>query len=317
MAFERRFTEIEKLKAEPLFQQCLLRDIINRFEERPDRYRDVFPAVRKDRIDFYYKGGKLFSYDGKTGFKTHHKYASVIKFDDKNPYVSDTNLQAIDNFIEGYERIKENCSLYSGIEAAGVSRVYGDFSCTKQEKLHQVVVLDIEVCLIRENEADDPEPGKKSRAKSDRIDLLLLDTESCLLRFFEAKDFSNSEIRAKTGHTPKIVMQMQRYQEQLNAPNVRQEMLAGYSSHVEIINQLFSPEAPLPTPQDIDPVPRLLVFGFDKPQLKEKLENEIDRLEKDYELSVYAIGNISRVDPNALFSGGKKRWPTISTKGLS
>jgi hypothetical protein len=316
MAFERRFTEIKKLKAKPLFQQCLLPDIINRFEKRPDRYRDVFPAVRKDRIDFYHKGGKLFSYDGKMGFITHHKYASVIKYDTKKPYVSDANLQAIDNFIEGYERIKENCSLYSGIEANGVARVYGDYSCAKQKKLHRVVVLDIEVSLRRENEADELEPGKKSRAKSDRIDLLLFDTESCLLRFFEAKDFSNSEIRAEGDHEPKIVKQMQRYKDQLNASNVRQEMLAGYSAHVDIINQLFSPKVPLPTPQDIDPVPRLLIFGFDKPQLKEKLENEINCLENDYKLAVYAIGNISLVEPNALFSGGKKRWPTISTKDL-
>ncbi len=65
MAFERRFTELDKLKAESLFNQYLLPDIINRFEKVPDRYRDVFPAVRKDRIDFYYKGGKLFSYYGK------------------------------------------------------------------------------------------------------------------------------------------------------------------------------------------------------------------------------------------------------------
>lgn len=317
MGFERRFTDIEKLKTAPLFQHCLLPDIINRFEKRPDRYRDVFPAVRKDRIDFYYKGGKLFTYNGKMGFRTHHKYASVIKYNDENPYVSDANLQVIDNFIEGYERIKENCSLYSGIEANGVSRVYGDYSCAKQEKLHGVVVLDIEVSLRRENEDDEPEPGKKSRAKSDRIDLLLFDTKSCLLRFFEAKDFSNSEIRAEADRIPKIVKQMQRYKEQLNAPNVRQEMLAGYSDHVDIINQLFSLDAPLPTPRDIDPVPRLLVFGFDEQQRKGKLKKEIDRLENDYELSVYAIGNISSVEPNALFSGGIKRWPAISTKGLS
>ena len=60
MTFERRFTSVEKLKAEPLFSQCLLPDIMNRFKKGPDRYRDVFPAVRKDRIDFYYKGESSF-----------------------------------------------------------------------------------------------------------------------------------------------------------------------------------------------------------------------------------------------------------------
>ena len=308
MAFERRFTDLEKLKAEPLFNQCLLPDIINRFNKVPDRYRDVFPAVRKNRIDFYYKGGKLFSYYGKEGFKTHHKYASVIKYDVGNPYVTDSRLQAIDNFIEGYERIKENCSLYSGIEASGVARISGDYSCAKKNKLHRVVVLDIEVSLRREKEDGDQEPGNNKRSKSDRIDLLLFDTDSGLLRFFEAKDFSNSEIRAKTGSTPKIVTQMKRYKKQLNAPTVRQELLSGYSTHVNVINQLFELKEPLPVPIEIDPVPRLLVFGYDKQQLKGKLQIEVTRLEDEFGLSVYSIGDISNVDPNTLFSGGIKRW---------
>ncbi len=308
MTFERRFTSVEKLKAEPLFSQCLLPDIMNRFKKGPDRYRDVFPAVRKDRIDFYYKGGKLFSYYHREGFKTHHKYASVIKYDAGNPYVSESHLQAIDNFVEGYERIKENCSLYSGIEASGVARISGDYSCAKKNKNHRVVVLDIEVSLKREKEADDPETQEKDRSKSDRIDLLLFDTKSRLLRFFEAKDFSNSEIRAVTGRTPKIVTQMKRYKKQLNTPTVRQELLAGYSAHVDVINQLFDLEQPLPIPRDIDPLPRLLVFGFDEQQRKGKLKHEISRLEKDHDLSVYAIGKINGVNPNTLFTGGKKRW---------
>ena len=308
MAFERRFTELDNLKAEPLFNQCLLPDIMKRFEKVPDRYRDVFPAVRKDRIDFYYKGGKLFSYYGKDGFKTHHKYASVIKFDKKNPYVSDGSLQAIDNFLEGYERIKENCSLYSGVEASGVARISGQYSCAKKNKRHNVVVLDIEVSLKREKETDDPEPKKNERSKSDRIDLLLFDTDSCQLRFFEAKDFSNSEIRAVTDRTPKIVKQMKRYKTQLNSKTVRKELLSAYSVHVDVINQLFDLKEFLPTPQDIDPVPRLLVFGFDEQQRKGKLKDEINRLENDYDLSVYAIGKISGVNPETLFFGGKKRW---------
>ncbi len=171
-----------------------------------------------------------------------------------------------------------------------------------------MVVLDIEVSLKREEEPDDPEPKKNERSKSDRIDLLLFDTKSCLLRFFEAKDFSNSEIRAVTNRTPKIVTQMKRYKKQINSPTVRKELLSAYAAHVDIINQLFDVKQPLPIPKDIDPVPRLLVFGFDEQQRKGKLRDEISRLENDYDLSVYAIGKISGVNPNTLFTGGKKRW---------
>ena len=88
---------------------------------------------------------------------------------------------------------------------------------------------------------------------------------------------------------------------------MRKEILSSYSAHVDIINKLFAPETLLPIPKDIDPVPRLLVFGFDEQQRKGKLKDEIEILECK-QLRVYAIGNISSADPATLFSGGKK-WP--------
>lgn len=308
MAFTRNFEDIEKLKAEPLFQQCLLPDIIGTFLERKNRGRDVFPAVRKGRMDFYHKGGKLFSYDRRKGFTTHHKYASVIKCDGPNQYVTDANLQAIGSFIEGYERIKENSSLYSGVEAQGVAQVYGPYSCAKRARSHRVVVLDIEVSLRRGDKESDLEPGKIVRAKTDQIDLLLFDTESGTLRFFEAKDFSNGEIRAAQGHQPKIVSQMKRYKKQLSVARVREELLSAYKTHVDVINKLFDLESLLPAPQDIDPVPRLLLFGFDQAQHTKKVRDEVKRLEEEYNIFVYAKGDIKTVNPNTLFSGGRKRW---------
>jgi len=308
MAFTRYFTDIEQLQADPLFNKCLLPDIVEKFDTRRDRGRDVFSAVRNNRIDFYHKGGKLFSYDRRNGFTTHHKYASVIKASLPNQYVTDMNLQAISSFIEGYERIKENCSLYSGVEAQGVSQVYGRFSCAKRTREHHVVVLDIEVSLRRSDGEIDLEPQETARAHSDRIDLVLFDTESGIIRFFEAKDFSNGEIRAAPGNMPKIVRQMERYQKQLNAPHVREEIISNYKVHIEVINELFEPEAPLPAPQRIDTTPRLLLFGFDQAQLTGKLQGEARRLEEDYGLSVYTKGDIKTVNPNTLFSGGRQRW---------
>jgi len=308
MAFIRRFSDVEKLKAEPLFRNCLLPDIVQTFKERKKKGQDVFPAGRKERVDFYHKGGKLFSYDIRNGFTTHNKYASVIKADYPNQYVTGINLQAISSFIEGYERIKENCSLYSGVEAQGVSQVYGRFSCAKHTREHRVVVLDIEISLRRSDDEIDLEPQETARAHSDRIDLVLLDTESGLIRFFEAKDFSNGEIRAAPGNVPKIVRQMERYQKQLNASHIHEEMISNYKVHIEVINQLFEPEMPLPAPQSIDTTPRLLLFGFDQAQLTGKLQGEARRLEEDYGLSVYTKGDIKTVNPNTLFSGGRQRW---------
>lgn len=308
MAFTRYFADIEKLQADPLFNKCLLPDIVERFDTRRDRGRDVFPAVRNNRIDFYHKGGKLFSYDRRNGFTTHHKYASVIRSNKKSPYVTDANLQAISSFVEGYERIKENCSLYSGAEAQGIAQVYGRYSCAKRAREHHVVVLDIEVSLRRSGSDDAPEPGETTRVSSDRIDLLLFDTKKRLLRFFEAKDFSNDEIRAAKGFTPRIVKQMERYQKQLEDVHICEEILSAYKVHVDVINRLFEPEMPLPIPEHIDPTPRLLLFGFDLPQLTGKLRGEIMCLEDEHGLSVYPIGEIKKVNPGNLFSGGRKRW---------
>lgn len=303
MTFERSFkaAAIEKLKQEQLFNECLLRDIRNGV---------LFPAVRKNRMDFYYMGGKLFSYNVRNGFTTHHKYASVIRSNGRRPYVTDNNLVAIGSFVEGYKRIKENCSLYSGVEAKGVSQVYSKFSCARSDGSERVVVLDIEVSLRRDGKSEEPEPGTVKRASSDQIDLLLFDTKNRELRFFGAKDFSNREIRALQTNAPKIEKQMKRYRGQTQNPDVREELLKGYRAHVAVINQLFEPKQYLPEPEVIDPIPRVLICGFDSSQYK-KLKYEAERLEKKpYLLSVYAIGDIKGVKASALFSGGKKRWKT-------
>lgn len=309
MVFIRRFpdADIKELEATDLFQKCLKPDIQERFYKRIDIGRDVFPAVRNKRMDFYYKGGKLFSFRARKGFTTHNKYASVLTVDNRNPYVNEEHLEAISSFQEGYARIKENCANYSGVEAHGVAQLYGKFSCAKQKRSNDVVVLDIEISLKSDAPLKEPEPGKASRASSDQIDLLLFNTKNRILRFYEAKDYSNGEIRANSDKEPRIVKQMQRYARQLERPDVRKEILKAYEAHVEVINKLFNPEKPLPVPLEIDPTPRLLVFGFDKPQLS-VLKKEIKHLEEDYGHSIYAIGDIKKVNPDTLFSGRRKAW---------
>ena len=84
--------------------------------------QNVFLAIRDNRIDLYRKGGKIFSY-GSSGFKTHLKYASVITANGKD-YLTESELSShklASNFETNYQRIKENCSNYAGIEASGVS----------------------------------------------------------------------------------------------------------------------------------------------------------------------------------------------------
>ena len=295
MAFSRSFEAagIKSLK-KPLFNECLLPDI---------KKGEVFPAVRENRIDFYYKGGCLFSFKRPT-FKTHYKYASVIRNDSGSDYVSEKNLHAIKKFKEGYERIKDNCAHYSGVEAQGVSRLYGNYSCAKRHRASNVVVLDIEVFLRRGREPEEVEPGADSQRESDRIDLLLFDTNRRWLRFFEVKDYSNKDIRISE-NAQKVAEQMDGYEKRLNT--AKAEILAAYKEHVGIINKLFKPAKKLPMPQAIDPTPGLLMFGYDLDQHDGKLRDIVNHLEKRG-IFVYTKGDINNLKPSTLFNGGKNRW---------
>src|SRR5688500_5851055 len=108
--FERRMSDslIESLKAEKLFIDRLSRDVHG---ESPPKDR-VFPAVRRDRMDFYFRGGRLFGYD-RHGFRTHPKYA--LAFEDGVPpraEVRETDLNdlvPVRNFVSGYASMKTMC----------------------------------------------------------------------------------------------------------------------------------------------------------------------------------------------------------------
>ena len=107
MAFERFFLpkEVDALKREKVFKECLYSDIVDPGEER-QLSKGVFPAVRAGRIDFYHRGGKLFSYFNPGGFRTHHKYASVLKCAEKRSYITEKELQEIPKVSGFTDRIE-------------------------------------------------------------------------------------------------------------------------------------------------------------------------------------------------------------------
>ena len=83
--FKRSFNDelIKRLLDSELYKRKILEDI---------KTGVVFPAIRAERVDFYHKGGKLFTYDGK--FKTHIKFASVYRLDEEKNYVTEKDLSA-------------------------------------------------------------------------------------------------------------------------------------------------------------------------------------------------------------------------------
>ena len=254
-------------------------------------------------MDFYWSGGKLFSYKPPSGrqkskFTTHHKFASVLLDNSKTKdgktknYISETSLQnrrirLIENFCEGYDRIKENCRRYSGLEALGVSSLYERFSCVRKERASSVVILDIEASF-----------AKDGSMEKDRIDIVALDTENKTIRFAEAKHYSNrASLRTSSGKSD-VVDQMQGYVKQIEGN--RKEILEAYKTHVRTISTLFS--VGIPEPAEIDLKPVLLIFGFDNEQQDYYLKDKIEKpLQADHGLRVYSIGDIKQCELSEVF----------------
>ncbi len=248
------------------------------------RRESVFLAIRNNKIGLYHKGGLLFSYD-KDGYKTHIKYAAVIGSNGKN-YVSEKeilNHKLITDFESGYNRIKENCFMYSGVEAAGVSEIYHRHSYMSG---NDIVVLDIEVSFTSYNE----------EKKQDRIDMLLYNTTSQTLQFVEAKHYSNKEIWSTT--TPKVINQIIKYENQIKQR--REEILTGYDGYIKTIREIFGIN--LPEPKKIDPKVTLLVFGFDTNQQQGRLTDLILQNPHYNGVQFYARGDVSKLETITLWN---------------
>jgi len=252
----------------------------------------VYPALRKDEIDFYYRGGKLFGYD-KKGFSTHIKYASVIRSNRGGEYISESELKnngiiTLDDFDKEYIRIQENCERYAFDEDIGISTLYHNFSITNKKS--NVIVLDIEISL--EKTEDDE--------RKNRIDLLLYNKQKKTLRFYEAKNYLNKEIWSKDG-VPKVKSQIARYNKQIKRDY--QNIFDTYSKYIEQANLFWNCELPLP--EKIEDQTALLVFGFDIDQRDGRLKSLLLNKKVLGDIRCYSKGKIKDVNIETLWAQTK------------
>ena len=285
-AFRRNLSAeiVNNLTRSNLYVDKLLPDIVS---------GEVFPAIRRDRIDFYHGGGKLFSYNGNE-FSTHIKYASIIN-DYSGDYINNSQLaklNLIPNFFEGYKRIKENCVNYAGVESNGVYNAYKNGSYAKyllNRTEETVVILDIEISFIKED----------ANNKQNRIDILLYNINTRTLRFIEAKHFTNGEIWSKVGNVPKVSKQIERYKDQIE--HKYDEILSAYRNYIEVVNHIFfevddlNASQSIPFPEKIDKDITLLLFGFDKDQRDGRLRILIEENPSVTGFNLYRKGNIKTV----------------------
>lgn len=261
-------TLVIKLENSDLWNNQIKQDCLN---------QEIFCAIRKNQIDFYYKGGRLFNFDI-NGFKTHVKYAAVIEPNGKD-YITQDDMKKFKlatDFESNYKRIKENCSKYSHVEALGVSEIYHKNSYLSS---NNVVVLDIEVSFKSLTEG----------TKQDRIDILFYNKETATLQFVEAKHYSNTEIRSKT--EPKVISQIKKYENQIMTR--KNEILIEITNYIKILNSIF--KINLPEPKGIDPKVTLLIFGFDEDQEKGNLKKLIVQNPVFKGIKIYTKGEIKGV----------------------
>ena len=272
---------IDALKKQDLWEKKLRDDC---------KKGDIFLAIRKDRISFYHKGGRLFEFDGKS-FKTHVKYTLVIDAENEDAqknYVYEDQLGKIPlirNFVDGYDGVKKNCELYSGIEARGVSHLYQDSPCSRQGS---IFALDIEVVL-----GDD-------KSQQDRIDILLYNNDDQTLRFVEAKHFSNKELWSTA--KPPVVGQIKRYEEQIKVHE--KDILDEYARYIDNLNQIFV--TPLKHPAHVDPKVSLLIFGFDDDQKRGDRFNDLILDNSEYNgIPIYSKGGFSGLSADTIWKKAK------------
>jgi hypothetical protein len=216
--FIRSFDKIGALENEDLFTKKLKEDVLA---------GNVFPAVRKGNIDFYYEGGVLFRFNG-SGFSRNRNY--------KN-YTPDGCKKSGD-WIDDYDICKEenkfrfsNATVSMGCPTSLERQILASLcQHTFNGNGHSaVVVLDIEVRL--------------NFANQKKCDLVLLDTRTGRIMFVEGKIMRDGRMRCKfdpnNNNEPEVIGQVENYSAMIENKDNAGIICKEYSKHTEIVNKLF------------------------------------------------------------------------------
>lgn len=228
---------------------------------------DLLIAVRDDYLNVYWMGQSIFKirFQGSIHAETHPKYLldpglqKLIPFDGERFDISALPENAL---IARYEKgalgkLKRAAELYAGDEKRGVHSI---------ARLNSSVV-DLEIAV-----SDETEKGRADIATFEK------DDDKYKLCFWEAKLFSNSDLKARDGK-PKVLEQIARHQRILGAS--QEGVLDSYrriaSDLVTIsemargnrtVGQMVKDVAMNPNKLTISSPPDfgLLIYGFDIPQ---------------------------------------------------
>ncbi len=229
---------------------------------------EVFLAVRHNAINAYARGGSVgrILWDGRAiHLHVNRAYLAFPAKDDGAAYVdllapgnplAVTIITNVSDFVGHLTPIKEIVQTYFGRERQGENLI----------ATHVTEVIDIEAAFdtTSEDRQSETEPAcKDTSIRQGRVDLVVVSPEGRIV-FTEAKIFANRDIRP--GSTPRVCEQLILYHNWIK--NREGEIQAAYcrlreyyrSLHGRFFDKRFhGPDCEL----TVDPIPRLLVYGFD------------------------------------------------------
>ena len=243
-------------------------EALNREYEDPNGWwrkliddKELFLGIRENYINVYFNGGSILELEhrGRAGLvgRTHFKYlVNLTRDSDNKDYINFANgnfdkvtiSDSYTSIITHLSEIKEAAKRHQGAEKTGVHQI----------SIKNDNVIDVEIQF----------PGTGSR-----IDFAALQStkEGVEIIFFEAKTYSNNELRSRSGE-PAVVEQIKRYETMLMER--REDIESSYqrvARNIREINGWNSKRSSIfleATKGNValNPEVRLIIFGYDTPQ---------------------------------------------------
>lgn len=234
--------------------------------------KEVFLAVRENYVNFYYRGCSLLRLDCRNGEmvgQIHYKY--LLRPDAGKPYVE------VRNGKPDFRDRTKNLFMCSFDDIGALKNAAKPYAVGEKSDVHGILlanpnILDVEIAFGTGG-TDEAGPS------APRVDFAALDVkdEDATIVLYEAKRFDNGALRAKGDEIPAVAKQIETYSSLLQRN--REAVIDSYrrvcsnfrslrgvaGRHAErhgMLKDIVGGSRSL----DLDPNPRLVVFGYDADQ---------------------------------------------------
>lgn len=220
-----------------------LRKVHGSFWDQMVNDPELFIGIRDEYLNVYYNGQSvcLLKFDKKSrsiiGF-THNKYLGNDQSGYVESYNEIRNIHGLSNIANLKALVKKKF-------------VHGEKLNSYSKILSSGICLDVEATFVEELV---PSPCKRSDYKISSIDFVQL--ENGVLRFYEAKNFSNQEIKSR--NVPRVFEQLDRYKRVLNS--CQNSIIASYLKVIDNKKSLGL-SCPTSVTLKVDTTPNLIVFS--------------------------------------------------------